>query len=263
MTISLASRRASFLSEPQWLSPPWASDPFSSNPLQTLIDSAILLPALMQKWDRITWKNQTHGLESESTKHCYFVDSFIQDTLKIKGAINDWEADLRGGDDKSQLYIAHLSKHLANVKVSSEAEEPGTIFPISYSFPSFDIAAAVVYYETVHIFLNGFLLELILYPQTSNLSSRLSRHDLILESLDCADRICQSLEYFFQRDKRMIGRFVILSPFEAVRRLYVRLLKTEAENIALVDLLVRKLRFCKTIAQRIKAEGLLLWDGAT
>jgi hypothetical protein len=244
MTMSLATRRASFLSEPQWLNPPWTSDPYSSNPLQKLIDSAVLLPALMEKWDKITQKSQRAGVDILMDNRP--VDGFVQDALRIQTAINDWEADLRGGDDKSQLYIAHLSK----TKISSEAED-------------FDIAAALVYYETVRIFLNGFLMELIIYAQNSKAVPCLSIQDLTTNSLECADRICQSLEYFFRSDKRMIGRFVILSPFEAVRGLVARLLQSGTGDVVQDALLVQKTRFCETIAQRIKAEGLLLWDGPT
>jgi hypothetical protein len=257
MTMSLATRRASFLSEPQWLNPPWTSDPYSSNPLQTLIDSAVLLPALMEKWDKITQKSQRAGVDIPMDNRP--VDRFVQDALRIQTAINDWEADLRGGDDKSQLYIAHLSK----TKISSEAEDSGKVFPISYTFPNFDIAAALVYYETVRIFLNGFLMELIVYAQNSKAVPCLSIQDLTTNSLECADRICQSLEYFFRSDKRMIGRFVILSPFEAVRGLVARLLQSGTGDVVQDALLVQKMRFCETIAQRIKAEGLLLWDGPT
>lgn len=257
MTMSLATRRVSFLSEPQWLNPPWTSDPYSSNPMQTLIDSAVLLPALMEKWDKT---QKAHRPGADLPKDNPPVDTFIQEALQIQTAINAWEADLRGGDDKSQLYIAHLSR----TNISSEEAEAsgiGKVFPISYTFPSFDIAAAIMYYETVHIFLNGFLTELLTYPSDSKAIPPLSITALTAQSLECADRICQSLEYFFRRDKRMIGRIVILSPFEAVRGLVAGLLQNGAGDAAQDALLVQKMKFCETIAERIKAEGLLLWDG--
>jgi hypothetical protein len=71
------------------------------------------------------------------------------------------------------------------------------------------------------------------------------------------------LEYFFLRDKRMIGRFVILSPFEAARALFASLLKKGIGNRTQDAFLVEKLRFCEKISNRIRAEGLLLWDGMT
>jgi len=43
---------------------------------------------------------------------------------------------------------------------------------------------------------------------------------MISTAIEPADRVCQSLEYFFEDNKRMIGRMVILVPFEAARGLY-------------------------------------------
>ena len=44
-------------------------------------------------------------------------------------------------------------------------------------------------------------------------------------ALACADRIFQSIEYFFERDKRMIGQMIIAFPFAAARSLVTRLLQ--------------------------------------
>ena len=265
MTVSLATRRASFLSLPEWLNPPWNKyDPHSSNPLQTLIDSAILLPALMEYWDRSRRSAPLARVDNKIDPH--IANNFVQDALGIQRAINDWEANLRGGDDKSHLYIAHL----ATLKDSSEAENSGRVWPISYTFPNFEIAAALMYFETVHIFLYGLLIEMVisaengedLDPKDSGIAGHsLNIEELTTKSLECADRICQSFEYFFERDKRMIGRIVILSPFEAVRGLFARLHRTGTGDVNRDVSLAQKLRFCDEIAQRIKAEGLLIWDG--
>ena len=266
MTVSLATRRTSILSLPQWLNPPWKThDSQSSNPLQTLIDSAIHLPALMENWDRTRLSAQLAGVGNKIDIHV--VDDFVQNALAIQRAVNDWEADLHGRDDKSQLYIAHL----ADTQPSSEYSIP---WIFSYKFPSFEIAAALVYYETVHIFLYQFITEMILSTHTTNaLDSKYSSvpvqdfniQDLTAKSLECADRICQSLEYFFQRDMRMIGRIVILSPFEAVRSLFARLHRVGTGDVFQDVALARKMRFCDKIAERIRAEGLLIWNdpGAT
>lgn len=262
MTVSLATRRASFLSLPQWLNPPWKShDLQSSNPLQTLIDSAIHLPALVENWDTTRLSAQLAGVDNKIDTQV--VNDFVHDALAIQRAINDWEADLRGRDNKSQLYIAHL----ADTQHSSEASSPWIFF---YKFPNFEIAAALMYYETIHIFLYQFITEMIISTQTANaLDSKYSSsplqnfniQDITAKSLECADRICQSLEYFFQRDMRMIGRIVILSPFEAVRRLFARLHQNGTGDVFQDIALAEKMRFCDMIAERIRAEGLLIWNG--
>lgn len=260
--MSLATRRASFLSLPQWLNLPWKThDLQGSNPLQTLIDSAIHLPALIENWDRTRLSTQLTGVENKID--ISVVDNFMQHTLAIQRAVNDWEADLRGRDDKSQLYIAHL----ADTKYSSEASIP---WIFSYTFPSFEIAAALMYYETVHIFVYQFITEMILFTQAANaldskycsvLVQSFNIQGLTAKSLECADRICQSLEYFFDRDMRMIGRIVILSPFEAVRSLFARLHQIGTGDVFQDVALAQKVRFCDNIAERIRAEGLLIWNG--
>ena len=140
----------------------------------------------------------------------------------------------------------------------------------SYKFPSFEIAAALMYYETVHIFLYQFITEMILFTQTTNaldsIYASIPIQDfniqvLTAKSLECADKICQSLEYFFQRDMRMIGRIVILFPFEAVRNLFARLHRIGTGDISQDVALAQKMRFCDEIAERIRAEGLLIWNG--
>ena len=154
-----------------------------------------------------------------------------------------------------------------STQYSSEASIP---WIISYKFPNFEIAAALMYYETVHIFLYQFITEMVLSTQTTNafgskyssiLVQNFNIQDLTAKSLECADRICQSLEYFFQRDMRMIGRIVILSPFEAVRRLFARLHQNGTGDVFQDIALAEKMRFCDMIAERIRAEGLLIWNG--
>ena len=127
-----------------------------------------------------------------------------------------------------------------------------------------------MYYETIHIFLYQFITEMIISTQTTNaLDPKYSStplqnfniQDITAKSLECADRICQSLEYFFQRDMRMIGRIVILSPFEAVRHLFARLHQNGTGDVFQDIALAEKMRFCDMIAERIRAEGLLIWNG--
>lgn len=257
MTVSLATRRKSFLSESKWLHPPWTSDIFSQNPIQTLTDSTILLPAIMENWDGVVMERQLE--EDGILVDVHVFKGFIHDVLKIKRAINDWESNLRGAHDESRLFIPNSS----GTELLSDSDNSGKVFPISYTFPTFDIAAAIVYYEAVIIFVNGFLLEMMAYAKGSETYELLSMEGLTTESLESADRICQSLDYFFHKDKRMIGRIVILSPFEAARGLYASLLKRQTESTDELDALVQKLKFCETITERIRDEGLLLWDGTT
>ncbi|KAF4628392.1 hypothetical protein G7Y89_g9753 [Cudoniella acicularis] len=220
ITISLSARRATFLSSPNWLNPPW--DPLEvhqSNPLQTLIDRCIGVPALMEKWDIAVQNNMLNPNT---------LNDFIQEALEFQTTINDWEIRLRG-DEKTQLYIGQISQP----NNSPNYENSANFFPISYRFPTFDIAGALMYYDTVQILLYELLVEMGFACRRLKASSpdsflgveveEINTPDLIEKSAECADRICQSVDYFFDKDKRMIGRIVILLPFETARGFYGRL----------------------------------------
>jgi hypothetical protein len=43
---------------------------------------------------------------------------------------------------------------------------------------------------------------------------------LLTFAIDAASRICSSLDYFFEKDKKVIGRMVSLFPFETAHRIF-------------------------------------------
>lgn len=70
-------------------------------------------------------------------------------------------------------------------------------------------------------------------------------------SLDAARRICSSLEYFFERDKKVIGRWTSLFPLESARRIFKKHWSAGDGNG-----FRRELLFCDMVIERLQSEGI-------
>jgi hypothetical protein len=164
------------------------------------------------------------------------------------------------GDDKSQLYIMHLADHGSFVSA-----DIGKTFPISYTFPNWDAAAALSYRDTAQIFLSQLLIDMktcardpsATYPELNAFGVE----SMISKAIEPADRVCQSPEYFFEDNKRMIGRMVILAPFEAARGLYKGICLSGTGNAEVDEGLSERVRFYEAITERIRAGGMPIWGG--
>jgi hypothetical protein len=214
----------------------------------------------MEMWDRAVRTSESSVPIKQNA-----LNTFKQDAWAIYTSLNKWEAELRG-DDTTQLYIAHL----AGSRFNSNNETEGPFPTISYQFPSFDIGAALVYFEAVQIFLAELLVQMDMYSQkvlkieeTSENPTpehhQINTRELTAKSLERADRICQSLDYFFEKDKRVIGQIVILLPFEAARSFYARVKGSEIASADQGAAVAERIRFCERVTEHIKAQGLLLW----
>ena len=247
LPIQLALRQVSFLGSPEWIDPPWKlTETPSITHLHTVIDIAFSIPALMQRFDLLQHSKQAlddasfygnlRGIKSEA--------------LAIQKAFNNWNKHSQFGDKTSQLYIARLSSTIEKPKIINIKD----IYPISFTFPNWDAASALVYYEMSRIYLNSLLIDIdtCLRPCNSNNSS-VAHHFVDMESLTnqsiaCADRICQSLQFFFEDHDRMIGRMVVLAPFEVAKSLFTQLCDARCGDSEVDASLKRKLEFCEVVA---------------
>jgi len=256
--ISLAARKSNFLSLPEWIDPPWkASEPHSTTYLQTISDVAFQLPILMERFDRSRGSMQHFKLERNTNDR--IMDTLIQDALDIQLELDRWERRLRAGNDISQFCIPRLSRTVESPKI----DDLGNIFPVSYGYPNWDIASGLIYWDMVQIFLNTFLLGVVDYTNRHDILlptlAMLNARDVRKKSIEAADRLCSSIEWFFKDNKRLIGRMVILAQFKSARSLYARLLKEGAKDELCHEELVRKSLFCEKVTERIQEGGLPIW----
>lgn len=228
--------------------------------MQTLHDFAFQIPVLMEKFDSACC------LPSELFSDQIF-SSLRDDALKIQSSMRNWETCLRGDDETSQLYIPRLASRKPPGVTASDL---GEIFPISYDFPSFNLAAALTYYEMFQISVYCLLIDMELHSRDARCiradgptidTPSIDIRDLTTKSIECADRTCQSIEYFFDGSKRMTRRMVIMGPFNVARVLFARLIQTGTGDTQRDTALLQRMRFCNVVAQHFQAEGLPVWDG--
>ncbi|KAH7355129.1 hypothetical protein BKA65DRAFT_234358 [Rhexocercosporidium sp. MPI-PUGE-AT-0058] len=259
LAVDLVLRQASFLSSPDWIEPPWKqSEPQSNTRLQTAVDIAFSIPVLMQNFDTVRQLAQA----SDNPNHSEDLFQLVAEALGVQEAFDRWDTRSRGIDGTNQLYIPRLVSSIEKPQVGNI----GSIYPVSFTFSNWDTASALVYYEMSRIYLNGLLIhmEACFRQCNSNNSTSVNAVDaknLTSKSIACADRICHSIEWFFEDHKRMIGRMVILAPFEAARGLFAQLCEVDCVDPELNASLKQKAKFCETVTQKIKDGGLPAWEG--
>ena len=195
--------------------------------------------------------------------------------------LKTWESDLQNQDERVQLYLCRFSSW-NNATLDPDESLYGKIFPVSYTFPSFELAAALIYHEAVKTFVLELIGDITQYIEdrlerfsslivvgsptmievddiakrgntgaTSGDISPRSVADLRGASIDAASRICSSLEYFFEKDKKVIGQMVSLFPFEAAHRIF-----RKYESAFEGNRYRRELLFCDMVVKRLQREGI-------
>lgn len=262
LPVDLATRRASFLSSSKWINPPWkASELHSVTHLQTVANIAFRLPVLMEKLDQTRQLFQLKG--SGDSSNSEILHSLINEGLSIQSALDKWAFRLDEGDSNSPFYISRPASTIESPTI----DDIPKLYAISFNFPNWDNASSFVYHSMSQIYVNSWLIdferETQHFPsaQTEPNPPRINTRELTRKSIECADLICQSIEYFFEDNKRLIGRMVVLAPFEAARSLFSHLCKSGIGDERLNGSLVEKARFCDTVTQRIRESGLPIWDG--
>jgi hypothetical protein len=260
LPVCLTTRRVSYLCLPEWIDPPWKSlEPNSSSRMQTLIDPAFQLPVLMEAFDKTRIAMQLKRSDTESNQQ--ILDELKKDALGIEKAIDEWDTKIHGGAKKLTLFIEHCSESLQSLK-----DETTVPYPITYTFPNFEIAAALMYSEMIKIFLYQLIIDLATWARECSIGDSDALPDIDTEecstkAVECADRICQSTDYFLEDHKRMVGRMVFLNPFAAAKSLLSGLSKTGTWDSEKDVLLKMKAEYCEAVNDRCKVEGLPVWDG--
>ncbi|KAL2070498.1 hypothetical protein VTL71DRAFT_13524 [Oculimacula yallundae] len=256
LPIDLASQQASFLSDPDWINPPWKeTEPQSATHFHTVIDISYSIPVLMQKFTRIRQSAQYFDDES-FTEDLYELLLLI---LGVQQAFDNWDVLYRGGDETSGLYFPRIASTLN----TPEIDNLGSVFPISYEFPNWNIASALMYYEMSRIYLNGLQIQVETCIRQRSLTTEddpVDTKHLTKNSIGCADRICQSVEWFFEDNKKMIGKMVVMAPFEAAKGFFVHLCEVNGGDLDFDASLEQKARFCDIVMQRLKEGGMSIWN---
>jgi hypothetical protein len=197
--------------------------------------------------------------DTESSQR--ILDELKRDAFGIEKAIEEWDTKIHGVDKKTTLYIEHFSESLESLN-----DETPVPYPTTYTFPNFEIAAALMYSEMIKIFLYQLIIDLAICarecsPNDSDTFPDVDTKEYSAKAIESADRICQATDYFLEDHKRMVGRMVFLNPFAAAKSLLGGLSRTRTGDPEKDAFLKMKAEYSEAVNARCKAEGLPVWDG--
>ena len=238
--------------------PPWKSEvPYSASYMQTLIDPAFQLPRVMQAFDKIQVEMQLDPSNDES--NFILLESLIKVVLRVENAIKNWDDKLRGGDGRLKIYDERLPVETLN-------DTTPVAYPVQFSFLSFEVAAAFIFCEMIKIFLYQLIIDMTTCARGASTGDYGAFSDIDIQEyqakvIKSADNLCQSTDYFFIEHQRMVGRMIVLFPFETAQTLLRGLSRTGTGDPAQDALLELKVEFCESVQSSLKAGGLASMGG--
>lgn len=260
LTIDLASRRASWLSDPEWVNPHWkANDPNSDDILQQVVDIAFHLPPILEKFDRTKATIDADPSESENMENYSILWNIIRKALGVETMMTEYEDRLLNAEPGKRLFIP---------RPSTSKTDQGKIYPVTYTFPNYDVASSMAYAEMIKMTVYNFLLEVTSFANSiykdaprlqDSLFSGIDVKTYSQKAIISADRICMSLDYFLEENKKYITRMVVLAPFQGAMGIFKRHLEEGTGNAYFDQQLQDKVRFCEMVLGRSKQLGLPIW----
>jgi len=222
---SFLERQGSFLGRPEWNSFPWREgDPRFNHPRDTLLDIAYQVPIQIEAYDKTP--NRTPNLNRRQLR-------------KLNGLVaqlNEWKTDL------FQNYSAQI--------YTTEAAAWQGLHSEYIKFRDDGVAAAFTIYTGVRIELFALVRQLAEDLKGDDESALLILRGAIEEGFKWSRIACQCLEYFFTRERRVMGKVSCLFPFDSAWGTFAELSTKYDQNMSL------ELRWCQTTAERIEAIGL-------
>jgi hypothetical protein len=189
LSVDLATRRACFLSIPEWINPPWrALEPHSASHLQTVSDIAFRIPPLMEQLDQI--RNLPLSDLPNTSGDSKVFRGLISEALSIQSAFDEWAHRFSNIDRKCNFYTIRPARAIEPDEVGKHRK----LYPISYDFPNWDCAASFVYHSMSQIYINSLLIDLerLAQPSLSQMQTvlpQVNTRELTEQSIGCADRI--------------------------------------------------------------------------
>jgi hypothetical protein len=277
-----------FLSRAVWINlPSILENAHATAPLQRLLNIAYLVPPLMERFYLMRNQRSDHYSFPESVLHTRSQDiqqillRLLRSAQTIMNKLETWESGLQNQDERVQLYLCRFSSWNNATRGPGESLY-GKIFPVSYTFPSFELAAALIYHEAVKTFVPELIGDITQYIEgrleifsslvvasyptvievddivksgntgvTSGDTSPRSVADLRRASIDGASHICSSIEYLFEKDKKVIGRMVSLFSFKTAHRIFKKYGGAFERNRCR-----RELLFYDMVVERLQREGI-------
>ncbi|ENH72158.1 hypothetical protein FOC1_g10006531 [Fusarium oxysporum f. sp. cubense race 1] len=248
----LGQGHASQLAKSAWMEGPWISKSKTMHDL--LVDIFLQVPGLLSEVRAATslqprQSSLTAGLKTLSA------------LLTLNSQLNEWF------ESYQYTYPTLYWPQLSVASSSTDNEELGKLYPVSFHFPSYHVAETMILYWTVQTLIHASICSLssrlpssetkdITTFEGDNLSAKdnddMSLADIqhIVETSDfmlwpetSARYICQSVEYFFQQEFRGIGAGVVLSPILVVKACLSRSARDFSREIAWIDETIGRIQY--------------------
>ena len=225
LPFTFLTRRSSFLSRPEWNNFSWrTSDSRFNLPRDTLLDIAYQVTAQIELFDRTPSRNSDWNKRQ------------LRKLKGLVGQLNEWRTDL-------------FAKHSESIYTTEAAAWRG-LHSEYIKFRDDSVASAFTLYIGVRIELFALVRQLAGDLKDDDTSAVLIFRGAIEEGFKWSRIACQCLEYFFTRERRVMGKVSCLFPFDAAWGTFAVLSEQYEQNMSL------ELRWCQTTAARIEATGL-------
>ncbi|KAF5654068.1 hypothetical protein F25303_1749 [Fusarium sp. NRRL 25303] len=231
------------LAKPTWMDGPWISKTKTMHDL--LLDIFLQVPKLLSRARAVPASQPSQARLNGGLKA-------LKALLDLNEQLIQWL------ESYQYTYPTTHWPELSTASSSTDSEELGRLYPVSIQFPSYHVAETMILYWTVQI---------LIYASISTLYTRLTSSDKditifevddlspkgndgislaeiqpILDTSDVmswpetsARYICQSVEYFFQKEFRGMGAGVVLSPLLVVKACLSRSAEDFSREITWID----------------------------
>ena len=224
MPFNFLERRGSFLSRPEWINFPWRDSDRFNRPRDTLLDIAVQIPGQMELYDKTL--NRTPNWNRRQLRRLN----------KIVAQLNEWKTDL-------------FERYSDSIYTTEAAAWEG-LHSEYIKFRDDTVAAAFTLYAGVRIELFSLVRQIAADLNPHDESALLILKGAIREGFKWSRIACQCLEYFFTRERRVVGKVSCLFPFDSAWGTFIELHEMRGANMSL------ELRWCQMTAERIETVGL-------
>jgi len=218
---SLMNRRSSFLSQSEWCFFPGREEHrLGNHPFHKLLDIAYQIPNFMETFDNV------------HDRPLPWLNSQMHDLLAIESQLDLW---------KSILPETYSQSHFATVPSVWKG-----LHSESIEFCNPIAGVCFTLFAGVKVTVGVLLLQLLREAKKYDASPYTPLIEKANESFSWARIVCQSLEYFFAHDRRIVGNGMALYSFAAAWETFAELSRNYAMDLEM------ELNWCKETAKRLE-----------
>lgn len=218
---SLMTRKNSFLAQPEWCYFPGREEhKLGNHAFQKLVDIAYQVPAHMEAFDKI----QERPLP--------WLVSQMHDLLRIESQLDQW---------KFMLPKTYSQSHFPTIPPVWKG-----LHSESIEFCNPVAAACFTFFAGVKLTVELLWMQLVREAAHHDLSPSTDLMEKASESFSWARTVCQSMEYFFARERRVVGNGLVLYAFTAAWDTFLELSRNHDMDLQI------ELDWCKEIAKKLE-----------